>query len=151
MSKKSVKRWSAKRKQEVVLWLLRGDSLNAQSREAGQPASVLSRWRDEFLEGGLTALKRRSGMPLAQGLELWVHYNQRLLDFHQALKFPLLSFDEEAGLFLEKISLLCEQLAVGLKPDRTIFFDTGLRHSSVADTVPAKYHRLYRALQQRAF
>jgi transposase-like protein len=36
MSKRSlVKRWSAKRKQEVVLRLLRGESLDALSRETG--------------------------------------------------------------------------------------------------------------------
>lgn len=64
MSKKSsVKRWSAKRKQEVVLRLLRGESLDAPSREAGQPAAVLSAWRDEFLEGGVAALKRRTDAP----------------------------------------------------------------------------------------
>ena len=44
MSEKSVKRWSAKRKREVVLRLLGGESLDALSRETGQPASVLSRW-----------------------------------------------------------------------------------------------------------
>ena len=32
----SAKRWSARRKQEVVLWLLRGESLDALSRETGQ-------------------------------------------------------------------------------------------------------------------
>ena len=37
--KKGLKRWSAKRKQEVVLRLLRGESLDALSRETGQPAS----------------------------------------------------------------------------------------------------------------
>ena len=43
MSKKSsVKRWSSRRKQEVVLRLLRGESLDALSRETGQPAAVLS-------------------------------------------------------------------------------------------------------------
>ncbi len=47
--KKQPKRWSAKRKQEVVLRLLRGESLDALSRETGQPAAVLSGWRDEFL------------------------------------------------------------------------------------------------------
>ena len=45
MSEKSVKRWSAKRKQELVLRLLRGESLDALSRETGQPASVRSSWR----------------------------------------------------------------------------------------------------------
>ncbi len=52
MSKQSsVKRWSARCKQEVVLRLLRGESLDALSRETGQPAAMLSGWRDEFLEG----------------------------------------------------------------------------------------------------
>ncbi len=60
MSTKSVKRWSAKRKQEVVLRLLRGESLDTLSRETDLPTRVLSSWRDEFLEGGLAALKRRS-------------------------------------------------------------------------------------------
>ncbi len=46
MSGKSVKRWSAKRKQEVVvLRLLRGERLDALSRETGQPAAV--RWDGE--------------------------------------------------------------------------------------------------------
>ena len=46
MSKKTpVRRWSARRKQEVVLRLLRGESLDALSRETGQPAVVLSQWR----------------------------------------------------------------------------------------------------------
>jgi len=47
----------------VVLRLLRGESLDALSRETGQPASVLSGWRDEFLEGGVAALKRRTDDP----------------------------------------------------------------------------------------
>ena len=63
MNEKSVKRWSAKRKQEVVLRLLRGESLDALSRETGQPASVLSQWRDEFLECGIAALKRHTDDP----------------------------------------------------------------------------------------
>ncbi len=44
MSKRSsVKRWSLRRKQEVVLRLLRGESLDALSRETGQPTPVISR------------------------------------------------------------------------------------------------------------
>lgn len=64
-----VKRWSAKRKQEVVLRLLRGESLDALSRETGQPAATLSAWRDEFLEGGQASLKRRSEDPKVEALE----------------------------------------------------------------------------------
>ena len=69
MSKQSVKRWSAKRKQEVVLRLLRGESLDALSRETGQPAAALSGWRDEFLEAGMAGLKRRTDDPKVAALE----------------------------------------------------------------------------------
>lgn len=64
-----VKRWSAKRKQEVVIRLLKGESLDALSRETGQPTATLSSWRDEFLEAGLAGLKRRSQDPKIEALE----------------------------------------------------------------------------------
>ena len=68
MSKvRQTKRWSAKRKQEVVLRLLRGESLDALSRETGQPAVVLSSWRDEFLNGSVAALKHRTDDPKVVG------------------------------------------------------------------------------------
>jgi len=57
------KRWSAKRKSEIVLRLLRGESLDALSRETGQPAAVLSRWREDFLLGGELGLKSRQESP----------------------------------------------------------------------------------------
>ena len=79
MSKRQVRRWSAKRKQEVVLRLLRGERLDALSRETGQPAAVLSRWRDEFLEAGLAALKRRTEDPKVAALEKALQRAQRLV------------------------------------------------------------------------
>ncbi len=42
MNGKSVKRWSAKRKQEVVLRLLRGERLDALSRETCQVQQIES-------------------------------------------------------------------------------------------------------------
>ena len=52
-------RWSARRKQEVVLRLLRGDGLDALARETGQPAGTISRWREDFLAAGREGLKSR--------------------------------------------------------------------------------------------
>lgn len=52
-------RWSARRKQEVVLRLLRGESLDALARETGQAAGTISGWREVFLEGGQEGLKSR--------------------------------------------------------------------------------------------
>ncbi len=39
-------RWSARRKEEVVLRLLRGEGLDALARETGQPAGRISAWRE---------------------------------------------------------------------------------------------------------
>ena len=52
-------RWSARRKEEVVLRLLRGESLDGLARETGQPAGRLSAWREEFLAAGREGLKTR--------------------------------------------------------------------------------------------
>src|SRR3954470_24031910 len=53
-------RWSARRKEEVVLRLLRGQGLDALARESGQAAGVISSWREEFLAAGREGLKSRS-------------------------------------------------------------------------------------------
>ena len=45
-------RWSARRKEEVVLRPLRGESLDSLARESGQAAGTISGWRDEFLAAG---------------------------------------------------------------------------------------------------
>ena len=50
-------RWSAGKKLEAVLRLLRGEPLEVLSRELGVEAHRLAAWRDDFLEGGKDALK----------------------------------------------------------------------------------------------
>jgi transposase len=50
-------RWSAGKKMEAVLRLLRGESLEELSRELQVEAHRLAAWRDDFLEGGKDALK----------------------------------------------------------------------------------------------
>src|SRR3954468_24786292 len=52
-------RWSARRKEEVVLRLLRGEVLDALARETGRPAGRVSAWREEFLDAGREGLKSR--------------------------------------------------------------------------------------------
>jgi transposase len=52
-------RWSAHRKEQVVLRLLRGESLDLLARETGQPAGRIAGWREEFLQTGREGLKSR--------------------------------------------------------------------------------------------
>lgn len=53
-------RWSAQRKTELVLRLLRGESLDSVSRESQVPAHELESWQRAFLEAGARGLKRHT-------------------------------------------------------------------------------------------
>jgi hypothetical protein len=52
-------RWSSRRKTEAVLRVLRGEDLDALSRELGVTGAALARWRDEFLASGQAGLRSR--------------------------------------------------------------------------------------------
>ena len=56
---RSQARWSASKKVDVVMRLLRGESLDEVSRDVGVEAHRLAAWRDEFLEAGTSGLKGR--------------------------------------------------------------------------------------------
>jgi hypothetical protein len=53
------KRFSAKRKLAAVQRLMRGESLDAVSREENVPVHRLTEWRDKVLMGAESALKER--------------------------------------------------------------------------------------------
>lgn len=57
-------RWSAARKREVVLRLLRGESLDVLSREIGVESYRLERWRERALGGIDASLRERDGEPI---------------------------------------------------------------------------------------
>jgi transposase len=57
-------RWSTARKQSAVLRLLRGESLDAVSRELAVPIYKLERWQKKALAGLADGLKEREGDPL---------------------------------------------------------------------------------------
>ena len=56
-------RWSVGKKRTAVLRLLRGESLEAVSRELRVRADRLASWRDEFIEGGSARLLARPTSP----------------------------------------------------------------------------------------
>jgi transposase len=63
-----VKRWSSGRKKQVVLRLLRGESVDALSRELAVPIYRLEEWRDRALAGIDVGLKERENDPVEQQL-----------------------------------------------------------------------------------
>lgn len=64
------KRWSAARKMEVVLRRIRGESLDALSREIGVSASQIEEWYQKVLQGMELSLKDREKDPLQGDLDL---------------------------------------------------------------------------------
>ena len=53
-------RWSSGKKADVILRILRGESLDTLSRETGVTVARLAQWRDAFLFAGQVALKTRA-------------------------------------------------------------------------------------------
>lgn len=62
-------RWSKRRKLEVVLRLLRGESLDDLSRELKVEISRLEKWRDKGLHGLEVGLREREGDPVQEALD----------------------------------------------------------------------------------
>ena len=62
-------RWSASRKRDVVLRLLRGESLDGVSRAVGVDLYRLEAWKTRALAGLELGLKEQAGEPLAAELD----------------------------------------------------------------------------------
>jgi transposase len=63
------KRWSSRKKSQVVLRLLRGESIDSVSREIGLPAYILEEWRQQVVQGIESCLKSRDNDPLSNELD----------------------------------------------------------------------------------
>ncbi len=69
----AAKRWSANRKKEVVLRLLRGESIDTLSRELGVEIYRLEQWRERALAALDSGLRERGDDPLTRQLDAAKH------------------------------------------------------------------------------
>lgn len=53
-------RWTASKKAEVVLRLLRGESIDSVSRECSVTVETLTKWREDFVAAGMAGLKGKT-------------------------------------------------------------------------------------------
>lgn len=98
------------------------------------------------------SLKRRNDFPLERALDLWMAYNDRLLRHHDQLDFPIISFDEEARQYIEKLRGLVDALNIGLDAEHIAFFSPELRHVTIEgdQQLPEACAQMYAELQRRA-
>lgn len=67
-SSKNNTRWTANKKSEIVLRILRGEPMEEISREIKVPVHKLAGWRDSFIEHGRCGLKSRKTNPAEEKL-----------------------------------------------------------------------------------
>jgi transposase-like protein len=99
-------RFSAQRKTQAVIRLLRGEDLETLSRQLGVTAATLSLWREEFLAAGTAALKTHPGE------------HDPPDDLIQRLKAKIGELTMENELLYEKARRLDEQLPLAQRRSR---------------------------------
>lgn len=82
------------------------------------------------------SLHQRNGTPLAEGLALWYHYNQRLLTCWEQQPFPLLSFDVVPEVYSNNFKQACEALHLNFNPVAQPFFENQLRSTAHTSVIP---------------
>ncbi len=102
---------------------------------------TLSGWLECLPEARLVATLRHPGRVAAslaarggalhvapsRGLELWRHYNRRLLSLWHDYRFPIIDFDAEPATYQRSVNAVCARLGLEGQSD---FFDTSLRRSA---------------------
>lgn len=97
------------------------------------------------------SLAARGGMPEQKALDLWLHYNRRLLALHDRRPFPILCFDEPEEQLRHQLDVVLESM--GLKPPSgERFWAAELRHhDAFAEALPESTATTYLELRRRAW
>lgn len=96
------------------------------------------------------SLRRRNRFSIEQGVALWQCYNQRLLEWHLKLGFPLIAFNET--FFPDAYQRLMQHLNLSDDVTQLDFFSPELRSLSIShtDVMPLDATQLYRTLEERS-
>jgi len=93
------------------------------------------------------SLCHRGGGSVADWLELWAKYNERLLAIYEADPFPIVRFDLGEEAYLRSLAVVMDRIGLR-KPERMEFFDPILRHHEAppTDSLPERVSLLYQSL-----
>lgn len=96
------------------------------------------------------SLNARGEMHEEKAYKLWQIYNQHLIKLHERSPFPLLCFDQDESLLLEKLDCSLQQLGL-TPPIGERFFSAELKHHRVQESaMPAELQDIYSNLLSRA-
>lgn len=95
---------------------------------------------------------RNSKTSIADGLDLWLCYNKRLLELYDANPFPILCFDQSFEKLRSQLVDLCEQLDLPYSAGIDFFDDSLVNHQEEETSdLPAPIISLYQNLRSVAF
>jgi len=97
------------------------------------------------------SLAGRPELPVADPLELWRVYNERLVELHRGRDFPLISFDDEPADLARSLDRVAELLGLTGPADEEPFFKEDLRRMETEPgDLPGAVGALYEELRERA-
>ncbi len=100
------------------------------------------------------SLQKRDAIPIEQGLKLWMHYNQRLLELHRNYNFPVVEYDlNQYEDYCRNISEVAGNMGLP-KNDESIqqFVSSELQHSgSNSEDIPSACREIHSNLVRIRF
>ena len=139
-------RWGFKDPRALLTWPLWQEALQGNYLRVGifrHPLAVAASL--EYRHGS-------AAMSETQALQIWQHYNKRLLAEYKRSPFPILCFDWDEALFNDKLNSVHQQLGLPPLAGENQFYNAGLKNYASRDLsiIPWKQRLLYRKLMSIA-
>lgn len=135
-------RWGFKDPRALLTWPLWQEALAGNYQRIGifrHPLAVAA---------SLGYRQGSEAMSELRALQIWTHYNKKLLEEFKRSPFPILCFDWDEAKFHEKLNAIHAQLGLPtLGPDNR-FYSSGLKNYACEDLsiIPRKQRQLYKKL-----
>ncbi|MCZ6828481.1 MAG: sulfotransferase family protein [Gammaproteobacteria bacterium] len=136
-------RWGFKDPRTLLTWPLWQEALQGNYLRVGifrHPLAVAA---------SLGYRQGSAAMSEQQALQIWQHYNKKLLAEYKRSPFPILCFDWEESLFHEKLNVVHGQLGLPPLGEHNRFYNPGLKNYDSHDLsiIPWKQRQLYKKLK----
>jgi hypothetical protein len=102
----------------------------------------------------LMARKGKKMIPKTPALELWKHHNRKILELHDRVSFPIVSFDSSPEIYDQSVTQIATSIGLPKLPGRSSFYAsemrTGLEGLENDWPVDDESRDIYAMLQARA-
>jgi len=139
-------RWGFKDPRALLTWPLWQEALAGNYLRVGifrHPLAVAASL--EYRQGSAEMSEQRA-------LQIWQHYNKKLLAEYKRSPFPILCFDWDEATFHEKLNRVHEQLGLPTLDTSDKFYSSALKNYDSSDTsiIPWRQRLLYKKLKDIA-